>query len=41
MKEYVVVPDDLLKDSKALKAQFDISFEYASSLKSKPTKRKK
>ena len=38
-KEYVVVPDDLLKKTKELKPYFDISFEYVTSLKPKPTKK--
>jgi hypothetical protein len=40
MKEYVVVPDDLLEDTSALKKYFDISYAYVSSLKPKPTKKK-
>jgi TfoX/Sxy family transcriptional regulator of competence genes len=40
MKEYVLVPDDLLKKTDELKKYFDISYEYVSSLKPKPTKRK-
>jgi hypothetical protein len=40
MKEYVVVPDDLLKKTDELKKYFDISYEYVSSLKPKPTKKK-
>ncbi len=38
-KEYVVVPDKLLKNTKELKPFFDKSFEYVSSLKPKPTKK--
>ena len=41
MKEYVEVPDDLLKKTKELKKYFDISFAYVSSLKAKPTTQKK
>jgi len=41
MKEYVVVPDDLLENTKELKPYFDSSYEYVSSLKPKPTKKKK
>jgi hypothetical protein len=41
MKEYVVVPDVLLKKTLELKVYFDISYEYVSSLKPKPTKKKK
>ena len=40
MKEYVVVPDDLLKKTNELKKYFDISYKYVSSLKPKPTKKK-
>ncbi len=39
-KEYVTVPDDLLKKTKKLKKYFGLSYEYVSSLKPKPTKRK-
>jgi TfoX/Sxy family transcriptional regulator of competence genes len=41
MKEYVEVPDALLKKTKELKKYFDLSYVYASSLKPKPTTRKK
>ena len=41
MKEYVVVPGDLLKRTQELKTYFDISYKYVSSLKPKPTKKKK
>ena len=37
MKEYVVVPDDLIRQTERLKEYFDLSFEYVSSLKPKPT----
>ncbi len=40
MKEYVVVPDELLERTDHLKEYFDISFEYIGSLKPKPTKNK-
>jgi TfoX/Sxy family transcriptional regulator of competence genes len=40
MKEYVRVPDDLLGDSKELKKYLTASYEYAQTLKPKPTKRK-
>src|SRR5882672_8515836 len=36
-KEYVVVPDSLLKNTKELKPYFTRSFEYVNSLKPKPT----
>ena len=39
--EYVVVPDALLAKTQELKRFFDLSFQYVSSLKPKPTKRKK
>ncbi len=41
MKEYVEIPGKLLEKTEDLKKYFDISFEYVSSLKPKPTKRKK
>jgi hypothetical protein len=41
MKEYVVVPDALLKKTQELKEFFDRSYAYVSSLKPKPTTRKK
>jgi hypothetical protein len=37
-KEYVVVPDALLKKTKELKPYFDMSFEYVNSLKPKSAK---
>ena len=40
MKEYVVVPYDLLKDTKSLSEYLQKSYEYISTLKPKPTKRK-
>jgi hypothetical protein len=40
-KEYVVVPEELLKKTAELKKFFDVSFAYAGALKAKPTKRKK
>ncbi|HEY2728209.1 MAG TPA: hypothetical protein VGI61_13620 [Parafilimonas sp.] len=36
-KEYAVVPDSLLQNTIELKPYLDISFEYAKSLKPKPT----
>ena len=39
-KEYVEVPDALLKKTSELKEFFAISFAYVSSLKPKPTKKK-
>lgn len=41
MKEYVDVPDPLLKKTSELKKYFDLSYAYASSLKPKPTSKKK
>jgi hypothetical protein len=40
-KEYVVVPDSLLRKTKELKFYFDLSYEYAGSLKPKTSKSKK
>ena len=40
-KEYVVVPDDLFKNTPELKFFFRISYDYVSSLKPKPTKKAK
>jgi hypothetical protein len=40
MKEYAVVPDDLLRKTQELKKYFDLSYAYVSSLKPKPTKKK-
>lgn len=39
-REYVEVPDALLEKTSELKKYFDASFDYVSSLKAKPTKRK-
>src|SRR5262245_27520852 len=41
MKEYVEVPDELLKKTAELKRYFDLSLGYVSALKAKPTKRAK
>lgn len=41
MKEYVAVPDTLLKNTKELKKYLDLSYEYAKTLKPKPTTKKK
>ena len=38
-KEYVVVPDSLLKNTKELKPYFQMSFRYVDSMKAKPTKK--
>lgn len=40
LKEYVLVPDKLLANTKELKKYFDLSFEYAKKLKPKPGKKK-
>src|SRR5262245_34684663 len=40
-KEYVVVPDSLLKKTSELKTYFDLSFAYAKTLKPKPTTKNK
>ena len=41
MKEYVTVPDSLLKDTKTLQRHFQFSYEYIKTLKPKPTKKTK
>ena len=40
MPEYVAVPDQLLAKTAQLKKYFDASFDYVSSLRTKPTTRK-
>lgn len=40
MKEYVAVPDGLLANTKELAKYLDLSYEYAKTLKPKPTKKK-
>ncbi len=40
-KEYVVVPDSLLKKTAELKPYFAMSFKYTSSLRPKPTTKNK
>lgn len=40
MKEYVAVPDELLKNTRELQKYLELSYEYVKSLKPKPTKRK-
>src|SRR5580704_14977689 len=37
-KEYATVPNELLEKTKELKGYFDLSYEYVSSLKPKPSK---
>lgn len=39
MKEYVTVPDTLLKDTMKMKKYFEMSYEYAKTLKAKPATR--
>jgi TfoX/Sxy family transcriptional regulator of competence genes len=41
LKEYVEVPDALLKRTQELKKFFDLSYDYVAALKPKPTTRKK
>jgi hypothetical protein len=41
MKEYVTVPDSLLKDTKTLQRYFKMSYEYIGTLKPKPTTKKR
>lgn len=41
MKEYVAVPDALLKDTKSMKKYLATSYDYISTLKPKPTKKKR
>lgn len=41
MKEYVAVPDALLEKTKELQKYLEISYEYAKTLKPKPTTKKK
>jgi len=38
MKEYVIVPDELLQQTNPLKKYFKLSYDYIGSLKPKPTK---
>jgi hypothetical protein len=40
MKEYVTVPDSLLKNTKELSKYFALSYGYVGSLKPKPSKKK-
>lgn len=41
MKEYVAVPDALLKNTKELRKYLELSYEYVKTLKPRPTKRAK
>lgn len=40
MKEYVAVPDTLLKNTKEMEKYLAMSYEYVQTLKAKPSKRK-
>ena len=40
MKEYVTVPDRLLRDTRTLQPYFQLSYEYIKTLKPKPTRKK-
>ena len=40
MKEYVAVPDSLLKNTKELRKYLELSYQYAKTLKPKPSKKK-
>ena len=41
MKEYVTVPDALLKNTKALEKYLAVSYAYVKALKAKPTTKKR
>jgi len=41
MKEYVTVPDTLLKKTNELQKYLDLSYQYVKTLKPKPTKKKR
>jgi len=41
MKEYVAVPDNLLEKTQELKKYLNLSYQYAATLKPKPTTKKK
>ena len=41
MKEYVAVPDALLQKTSELQKYFRVSYEYARTLKPKPTRKKR
>jgi hypothetical protein len=40
MKEYVAVPDVVLKNTKEMQKYFELSYAYAKTLKPKPSKKK-
>ena len=39
-KEYVTVPDSLLRNTRELQKHFEVSYRYVQSLKPKPSKKK-
>ena len=41
LKEYVVIPDQLMNSPKELKKYFELSYAYAKTLKAKPTSKAK
>ena len=41
MKEYVAIPESLLKNTKELRKYLDISYEYVKTLRPKPQKKSK
>ncbi|MDA4130870.1 MAG: hypothetical protein OK457_08875 [Thaumarchaeota archaeon] len=41
MKEYVAVPEELFENTKEMKKYLDMSYDYAKTLKPKPTTRRK
>jgi len=40
MREYVAVPDSMLKNTQELQKYLELSYEYAKTLRPKPTKKK-
>jgi hypothetical protein len=40
MKEFVTVPDSVLRDTRTLQRYFQLSYDYIKTLKPKPTKKK-
>ena len=40
MKEYIAVPDAMLKNTKELKKYLEFSYEYGKTLKTKATRKK-
>ena len=41
MKEYVMVPEELLRNTKELKKYLNLSYEYVKTMKPKPSKKSK